>query len=107
MQRGNIAERAGRWSAQHRKKAIIGWLLFVVLATVIGGKVGQQTLESSKMGNGESKQHDMMLDAAGYPKEIGERVLVQGKGSIRSDTAIGPAPGPPPPWGWVNVLCRL
>ena len=26
---------------------------------------------------------------------------------MRSDTAIGPAPGPPPPWGWVNVLCRL
>jgi uncharacterized membrane protein YdfJ with MMPL/SSD domain len=85
MRRGNIAERAGRWSAQHRKKAIIGWLLFVVLATVIGGKVGQQTLESSKMGNGESKQHDMIVDAAGYPTEIGERVLVQGKGSIRSD----------------------
>ena len=85
MQRGNIAERAGRWSAQHRKKAIIGWLLFVVLATVIGGGVGQQTLESSKMGNGESKQHDMMVDAAGYPKEIGERVLIQGKGSLRSD----------------------
>ena len=26
---------------------------------------------------------------------------------MRSDTAIGPAPGPPPPCGWVNVLCRL
>ena len=29
------------------------------------------------------------------------------KGSIRSLTAIGPAPGPPPPCGWVKVLCRL
>ena len=28
----NIAARAGRWSAQHRKKAIIGWLAFVILA---------------------------------------------------------------------------
>ena len=28
-------------------------------------------------------------------------------GSMRSDTAIGPAPGPPPPCGCVNVLCRL
>ncbi len=28
-------------------------------------------------------------------------------GAIRSDTAIGPAPGPPPPWGCVNDLCRL
>ena len=58
MQR-NLAARAGRWSAQHRKTAILGWILFVVLATVIGGKVGQQNLESSKMGNGESKQHDI------------------------------------------------
>ena len=26
---------------------------------------------------------------------------------MRSDTAIGPDPGPPPPWGWVKDLCRL
>ena len=26
---------------------------------------------------------------------------------MRSDTAIGPAPGPPPPCGCVKVLCRL
>ena len=26
---------------------------------------------------------------------------------MRSDTAIGPEPGPPPPCGCVNVLCRL
>ena len=30
----NLAGRAGRWSATHRKTAILGWLLFVVLATV-------------------------------------------------------------------------
>ena len=29
------------------------------------------------------------------------------KGSIRSETAIGPAPGPPPPWGWLKDLWRL
>jgi uncharacterized membrane protein YdfJ with MMPL/SSD domain len=86
MQPRNLAARAGRWSAQHRKTAIIGWLAFVVVATLIGGKVGQQSLESAKMGNGESKQHDMIVDAAGYPTEIGERVLVQGKGSVRSDS---------------------
>ena len=26
---------------------------------------------------------------------------------MRSETAIGPDPGPPPPWGWVNDLWRL
>ena len=27
-----LAARAGRWSAQHRKKAIWGWLAFVLIA---------------------------------------------------------------------------
>jgi RND superfamily putative drug exporter len=86
MHSRNIAARAGRWSAQHRKTAVIGWLLFVVLAAVIGGNLGQRSLESAKMGNGESKRHDMIVDAAGFPHQIGERVLIQGKGSIRSDS---------------------
>ena len=85
MQPRNLAARAGRWSATHRKIAVLGWILFVVRATMIGGKVGQQNLESSKMGNGESKRHDMIVDAANYPDEIGERVLIQGKGSIKAD----------------------
>jgi uncharacterized membrane protein YdfJ with MMPL/SSD domain len=86
MQPRNLAARAGRWSATHRKTAILGWILFVVLATVVGGKVGQQNLESSKMGNGESKRHDIIVDNANFPDEIGERVLIQGKGSIKADS---------------------
>jgi RND superfamily putative drug exporter len=86
MQPRNLAARAGRWSATHRKTAILGWILFVVLASVIGGKVGQQNLESSKMGNGESKRHDTIVDNANYPDEIGERVLIQGKGSLKADS---------------------
>ena len=85
MQPRNLAARAGRWSATHRKTAIIGWILFVVLATLIGGKVGQQNLEQSASGNGESKRGSMIVDDAGFPETIGERVLIQGKGSIKSD----------------------
>ena len=69
MQPRNLAARAGRWSATHRKTAILGWILFVVLATVIGGKVGQQNLEPSAMGNGESKRGDMIVDDAGFPDD--------------------------------------
>ena len=86
MQPRNLAARAGRWSATHRKTAILGWILFVVLATLIGGKVGQQNLESSQMGNGESKRHDVIVDNAKFPDEIGERVLIQGKGSVTADS---------------------
>jgi uncharacterized membrane protein YdfJ with MMPL/SSD domain len=86
MQPRNFAARAGRWSATHRKTAIIGWIVFVVLATFLGGKVGQQSLESSKMGNGESKRHDVIVDQAAFPATIGERVLIQGKGSVKADS---------------------
>lgn len=86
MSSTNLAARAGRWSARHRKTAIFGWLLFVVLATVIGGSVGQKSLESAKMGNGESKRHDLIVEAADFPTTAGERVLVQGKGDLRSDS---------------------
>jgi RND superfamily putative drug exporter len=87
MQPRNLAARAGRWSAQHRKTAILGWLLFVVLATVIGGNVGQKTLEPSAMGNGESKRGELIVADAGFPDEVGEQVLIQGKGSIKAGDA--------------------
>jgi RND superfamily putative drug exporter len=85
MQPRNLAARAGRWSATHRKTAIIGWILFVVIATVIGGKIGQKNLEPAASGNGESKRGEMIIDAADFPATIGERVLIQGKGSITAD----------------------
>jgi len=85
LQPKNLAARAGRWSAQHRKTAILGWIAFVVLATLVGGKVGQNQLKESASGNGDSKRGAMIVDDAGFPDEVGERVLIQGKGSITSD----------------------
>jgi hypothetical protein len=67
MQTRNLPARVGRWSAQHRKTAILGWIAFVVLATVLGGSVGQNMIKDSASGNGESKRGDMIVDAAGFP----------------------------------------
>src|ERR1700710_1399806 len=86
MQSRNLAARAGRWSATHRKTAIIGWIVFVVLATLIGGHVGQKNLEAAASGHGDSKRGSMIVDDAGFPSTVGERVLVQGKGSIKADS---------------------
>ena len=85
MQPKNLAARAGRWSAQHRKTAILGWIAFVVIATLIGGKVGQTNLKPSASGNGDSKRGAMIMDDAGFPDKVGERVLIQGTGSIKAD----------------------
>ena len=80
MPKQSLAARAGRWSAQHRKRAILGWILFVVLATVIGGAVGQRMLAEEDMGNGESRAADQAVADAGFPKESGEQVLVEARG---------------------------
>ena len=58
MPHSNLAARAGRWSAQHRKKAIFGWLAFVIIAFIIGGAVGTKTLAPEDQGNGSSKAAD-------------------------------------------------
>jgi uncharacterized membrane protein YdfJ with MMPL/SSD domain len=81
----NLAARAGRWSASHRRTAILGWILFVVLATVIGGSVGQRNLDISAMGNGESKRGELIIAAADFPEQVTEQVLVQGKGAVKAD----------------------
>ena len=82
MQSRNLAARAGRWSAQHRKQAILGWFAFVLLATVLGGMVGQKKLSDEDTGNGESKRGDQIVDAAGFPKVTSESVLVQAKDGL-------------------------
>jgi uncharacterized membrane protein YdfJ with MMPL/SSD domain len=83
MQR-NLAARMGRWSAQHRRQAILGWILFVVLATVAGGAVGQRTLTDAESANGQSAAAERAIEGANFPDDATEQVLVQGKGSLRS-----------------------
>src|SRR5258708_3593017 len=85
MPKRNLAAPAGRWSAQHRKRAILGWVLFVVLATVVGGAVGVRNLADEDTGNGESRTADQAVANAGFPKETGEQVLVQGTGKASRD----------------------
>ncbi len=75
----SIAARTGRWSARHRKTAVLGWLAFVVLATIVGGSIGQDNVPTSELGNGESKRGDMIVDAAGFPEQVREQVLIQGR----------------------------
>ena len=80
----NLAARAGRWSTQHRKKAIIGWLVFVVLAVFVGGSVGTNTLKDDNSGVGESGRLDKITGKA-FPDEAGESILVQSKNGARQN----------------------
>src|SRR3954452_20490626 len=70
-----FAARAGRWSAQHRKTAIWGWIAFVVVAFVIGGAVGVKK-PTDYIGPGDSGRADRLaLDH--FPEDQSESVLIQ------------------------------
>jgi uncharacterized membrane protein YdfJ with MMPL/SSD domain len=81
-----LAGRAGRWSAQHRKTAIWGWIAFVVAAIVIGGGLGTKTLTDSQSGVGESGAASKTLEKA-FPQGADESVLVQSRSGASAYTA--------------------
>ncbi len=83
----NIAARAGRWSARNRKKALLGWLAFVVLAYFAGGAIGTNTLSTEQSGVGDSGRADRIVSDA-YPDRVQEIVLVQSTKASTDDPAF-------------------
>jgi uncharacterized membrane protein YdfJ with MMPL/SSD domain len=84
MPRETFAARAGRWSAHHRRKAILGWLAFVILAVAVGSFTGTQK-PSGNGGTGSSAKADQLIDDH-TPDSTTESVLIQGRkpGTARS-----------------------
>ncbi len=87
MHTNTFAGRMGRWSAQHRKTAIWGWIAFVVIAFVIGNAVGTQKPDHQDY-IGQSGQAAKLFDSH-YPKKADEQVMVQApKGGHATDPAV-------------------
>jgi uncharacterized membrane protein YdfJ with MMPL/SSD domain len=85
----NIAARMGRWSATHRKKAIFGWLAFVVLSVAIGAFVGTKQIDQNNSNVGEAHRADQMLLDAGFQIDPQtEFVLIQSKTRTFDDAAF-------------------
>ena len=84
----NIAARMGRWSAAHRKTAILGWLAFVVVAFSLSIFSPMTTIEQTDSGVGESGRADKIIERAFDLDEdgLGEIVVVQ------SDTLTADSP---------------
>jgi uncharacterized membrane protein YdfJ with MMPL/SSD domain len=84
--KGGIAARAGRWSAQHRKSAIFGWLALVLAAFVLGGPFGTGTKTTEQQATGDSKRAQTIQDDA-FPESTtgqGEIVHIQSK-TLKAD----------------------
>ena len=76
MQRTTVAARAGRWSSQHRRAAILGWLAFVVVAVLVGGAIGTKHIPQDNNGVGESGRAQQILHDE-FPQRANEQVLLQ------------------------------
>jgi RND superfamily putative drug exporter len=86
----NIAARMGRWSANHWKTAVFGWLAFVVASVVLGGAIGTKYLEDDDLAVGEAATANKIVEA-GFPQspdEQGEIVLIQSKTLTADDPAF-------------------
>src|SRR3712207_4830074 len=66
----------GRWSARHRKIAILGWFAFVIAAFALGTLSGTKQIDQDTAGVGESGRADRVLDA-GFEQPAAESVLIE------------------------------
>src|SRR5688500_15683255 len=78
----------GRWSAQHRKKAIFGWIAFVIVSLVAGTALGVKSPENEVTYVGDSgKAHELVDDH--FPTQNVESIIVQArKGGGAQDPAV-------------------
>ena len=83
----NLAARMGRWSAQHRKNAIWGWLAFVFLAFAIGGAVGTKTQDAAQSGVGESGRAEPRSTTHSRSTPV-EQVLIQSDSATATDPSF-------------------
>ena len=83
----NIAAAVGGWSVRHRVAAIVGWLIFVVAAVVIGGAVGQRQMTADQYAAGDSARAIEILQSAGLRTPAGEMLLVSSHTPVTSPAA--------------------
>jgi putative drug exporter of the RND superfamily len=81
-----IAARLGSWSAEHRKKAVLGWLVLVLIA-IAAGNVGSKELSAADLTSGDSQKAERALDNTGFEQPATEQVLIQAKGGGTIHTA--------------------
>ena len=68
----------GRWSANHWKTAVVGWLAFVFVSLFLGMQIGTKQIDQNDANVGESRTADKIIHDAGFTvDEKGETVVEQ------------------------------
>jgi RND superfamily putative drug exporter len=83
----NFTSRAARWSAAHRRAVVLGWLVFVSVAFVLGSASGMVTLTQVETENGQSRLADQ-TQAQQFPRErAGEEVVIANPSGVLAGTS--------------------
>src|SRR3954464_341611 len=72
----NLAGRMAVWSGRHRKKAIWGWLAFVLVVFAAGSAIGTTNISEVDQFSGESHRAEVALHDAGM-RLVEEGVFLQ------------------------------
>ena len=83
----NVAARMAHWSGRHRKKAIWGWLAFVVIVFAVGTKLGTTQISDVDQYSGESHRAEVALDRAGL-RPVEEVVFIRSDDLTIKDPAF-------------------
>jgi RND superfamily putative drug exporter len=78
----------GRWSAQHRKKAIFGWLAFVIVSLIVGSAVGVRAPEDEVTYVGDSGKAHELVDAHNPTQNVESVILQAPKGASATDPSV-------------------
>ncbi|MEV6488445.1 MMPL family transporter [Actinoplanes sp. NPDC051633] len=85
-----MSARIAIWSARHRMLAILGWLAFVVAASVLGGQIGTTQAQEIDQGHGDSGRAERIIAEAGFPEEPDvEMVIIQRGTPAQRSAAAG------------------
>jgi uncharacterized membrane protein YdfJ with MMPL/SSD domain len=90
--RRNLAAAMGGWSVRHRVVAVVGWVVFVVVAMMIGHWSGQRQMTEDQYAEGDSARALQVLDDAGLKPPAVEMFLVTTQGDVTAQatrSAVG------------------
>src|SRR4051794_25318989 len=83
----NLAGRMAVWSGRHRKKAIWGWLAFVLVVFAAGSAIGTTNISEVDQFSGESHRAEVALHNAGM-RPVEEVVFLQSRELTIKDPAF-------------------
>ncbi|MFB7931613.1 MMPL family transporter [Streptomyces sp. NPDC056039] len=72
----SLTVRVARWSARHPWRAIVGWLVFVVLCLGLGSAVGTNSAKTADYRVGEAGRAEALAAEAQLERRAAEQVLI-------------------------------